>query len=97
MRLKSDNMEIRMNYEADVLIKEPFDSLKNRYQCNLQPMKGSEPVFDYVNLLHYKCHEINQNRGESYIDSPDWIKNKKQHKFHKKKITNVFNTPEQSH
>ena len=40
-------------------------------------MKGSEFVFDYVHLLYYKFHEINPNRGGSYIDSPDWIKNKK--------------------
>ena len=39
-------------------------------------MKGSEFVFDYVHLLYYKCHKINLNRGGSYIDSPDWIKNK---------------------
>ena len=35
-------------------------------------MKGSESVFDYVHLLYYKCH-----RCESYIGSPEWIKNKK--------------------
>ena len=40
-------------------------------------MKGSEFVFDYVYLLYYKCHKINPNCGGSYIDSPDWIKNKK--------------------
>ena len=40
-------------------------------------MEGSEFVFDYVQLLYYKCHKINPNRGGSYIDSPDWIKNKK--------------------
>ena len=40
-------------------------------------MKGSEFVFDYVHLLYYKCHKINPNRSGSYIDSPDWIKNKK--------------------
>ena len=34
-------------------------------------------VFDYVHLLHYKCNKINRNRGGSYIDFPDWIKNKK--------------------
>ena len=27
--------------------------------------------------LYYKCHKINLNRGGSYIDSLDWIKNKK--------------------
>ena len=39
-------------------------------------MKGKF-VFDYVHLLYYKCHKVNPNRCESYIDSPDWIKNKK--------------------
>ena len=40
-------------------------------------MKGNEFFFDYVHLMYYKCHKINLNRGESYIDSPDQIKNKK--------------------
>ena len=40
-------------------------------------MKGSEYVFNYVCLLYYKSHKINPNCGGSYIDSPDWIKNKK--------------------
>ena len=34
-------------------------------------------VFDYVQLLHYKCYKISPNHGRSYIDSPDSIKNKK--------------------
>ena len=77
MHSKSDNIEIMINDEADEVIKELFDSLKNRYQNNLESMKGSEFVFDYVHLMYYKCHKINLNRGGSYIDSPDWIKNKK--------------------
>ena len=40
-------------------------------------MKGSEFGFHYVHLLYYKCHEIYPNCDGSYIDSPDWIKNKK--------------------
>ena len=40
-------------------------------------MKSSEFVFDYVYSLYYKCHKINLNRCGSYIDSADWIKNKK--------------------
>ena len=28
-------------------------------------------------MCSFKCHKINSNRGASYIDSPDWIKNKK--------------------
>ena len=48
MHLKSDNIEIMINDEADKVIEELLDSLKNRYQNNLKSMKGSESVFDYV-------------------------------------------------
>ena len=37
-------------------------------------MKGSDFIFDCVNLLYYKCHKINLNCGGSYIDSPHQIK-----------------------
>ena len=77
MHSKSDNMEIMINDEANEVIKKLFGSLKNRYQNNLQPMKGSEFLFDYVHLLYYKCYKINPNRDGSYMDSPDWIKIKK--------------------
>ena len=40
-------------------------------------MRDSEFVFDYVQLSYYKCYKINFSRGISYIDSPDWKKNKK--------------------
>ena len=39
-------------------------------------MKDSEFVFCCVHLLYYKFHKINLNRGESYVDSPHWIRNK---------------------
>ena len=38
-------------------------------------MKGSDFIFDSVQLLYYKCHKINIKREGSYNDSPDWIKN----------------------
>ena len=60
--------------EADEVVKELFDSLKNRYQNNLESRKDSEVFFGYVQLLYYKCHEINPNCGGSYIDSTDQIK-----------------------
>ena len=40
-------------------------------------MKASNFVFDYVNLMYYKWQKINLIHGGSYIDSHDWIKNKK--------------------
>ena len=40
-------------------------------------MAGSGFIFDCAHLLYYKCHKINFIYAGSYIDSPDWIKNKK--------------------
>ena len=45
MHSKSDNIEIMINGEADE-VTELFQSLKNRYQNNLESMTGSEFVFD---------------------------------------------------
>ena len=48
MQSKSDQIEM-INDEADEVIKN-IDSLKNRYQNNLEPMKGSEFMFDYIRI-----------------------------------------------
>ena len=64
MHSKSDNIEIMINDQADEVIIELFDSLKDRYQNKLESMKGREFVFVYVPLLYYKCHKINPNRGD---------------------------------
>ena len=66
-----------INDEADDVIKELFDSFKNKCQNNLELMTGSKFVFDYVYLLYYKCHKIKPNRGRSYTDSLDRIKKQK--------------------
>ena len=76
MHSQSGIVEVMVSDEADEVIKELFGSLKNRYQNSLESMKGSEFVFNFFQLLYYKCHNISANRGGSYIDSPNWIKNK---------------------
>ena len=48
MQSKSDQIEM-INDEAGEVIKN-IDSLKNRYQNNLEPMKGSEFMFDYIRI-----------------------------------------------
>ena len=48
---KNDNIEIMINDEADEVIKELFDLLKNRYQNNLESVKGSELVFMFSYCL----------------------------------------------
>ena len=41
-----------INDEADEVIKKTFDSLKDRYQNNLDSVKRSEFVFDYVHFIN---------------------------------------------
>ena len=72
MHSKGRNIEIIMNHKTDETIEETFDTLNYGNQNNLEFLKV---VIDH--LLHYKCHKIIPNCGRSYIDSPDWIKNKK--------------------
>ena len=60
------NLEVMINDIADEVIKKLFQSLRSRYQIGLKTlMKGSEFVFSCVQLLYYKCHKINPNRGGS--------------------------------
>ena len=62
----------------------------------MESMKVSDFVFDYVHLLYYKRHNINLDRGRLYIDSSDWLKNKKAKKIlSTKNIINTFNMLQQ--
>ena len=77
MHSKSENIEIMINYKANEVKEELFQSLLSSYQIGLETsMRGSYFNFDCAHLLYYKCHKINFQHRESYIDSPDWIKNK---------------------
>ena len=40
-------------------------------------MKGSEFIFDGVDLFYYKLQKISLKRGRSYIDFPKWLNDKK--------------------
>ena len=78
MHSKSDNIGIMMGSETDEIIENLFDSFLQRYQKGLQePMKGSEFVSDGIDSMYYKLHKISLKRGGSYINSPEWLKNKK--------------------
>ena len=78
MHSKSDNIEIMINDEAGEVIEESFQLPLSGHQIGLETlMKGSDFAFVYVQLLYYKCYEINPSCDGSYIDSLYWIKNKK--------------------
>ena len=69
MYTKSNNTEITIGSDTDENL---FRSILQRYQENLdEKMRGSEFVFDGINLLHYDLNKRSLNRGGSYIKSPD--------------------------
>ena len=62
MHSKSGNIKIMINDDADKVIKEIFDSLKNKHQNNLEPMKGSEFVFAYAVVL-----QMSKNKSKAFL------------------------------
>ena len=40
-------------------------------------MKKSGYTFDNVGAIYYKVHKTSLNSGGSYIDCPEWLRNKK--------------------
>ena len=71
--------------DTDEIITELFKSLLQRYQENLQEkMKGSDFAFDRVNYLYYDLNKYSISKGGSYIDSPKWLKDKKNNNKSKK-------------
>ena len=75
MHSNSDNFKFAPYHDANGVSNELFKSLRSKYQEHLKKsMKGSDCIFDSVQLLYYKCHKVNFEHGGSYIDSLDWIK-----------------------
>ena len=76
--------------ETDDFIKELFEFLLQKYQEVLEEkMRGSDLVFDDIDLLCCKLYKISLNRGGSYIDSPEWLK--KQQQILQIMMINAFN------
>ena len=96
MHSNSINMKYTSYNDANEVVYELFMSLRSKYQENLEKsMKGSDFIFDSVQLLYYKCHTVNFKRVDSYMDSPD--RKKSNNKSIKMKMINVFNTWQRLH
>ena len=76
--LWSDNVSIIQGENTNVIIRKNFNSFLHNYQQKLKMIKGSDFVFESVDLLDYELHRIRLNRGGSYIKSPKWLENKKE-------------------
>ena len=73
----SDNISIMRGSDADYIIREIFRFFLRNYQGELKIIKGSDFVFESVELVDYKLHRVRLRRGESYIKSPEWLAKKK--------------------
>ena len=77
MYTKSDNITIMRGVETDDIINHLFNTFRKRYQEGSEiKMRGGSFTFERVDLLEYHLHKISLNRGSSYIESPEWLKNK---------------------
>ena len=76
--------------KTNQFIEKNFESHLNKYQIRV-----SNFTFDCAHLLYCKYHKITFKRGESYMESPDWIKEQQQQIVSIKKITNAFNKLQQ--
>ena len=81
------------------IIKELFKSFLNNYQKEEKILNGSNFVFEIVDSLSYTFHKISLKRWKSYINSPEWVINKrailnpknKDNKFFEYSITVALN------
>ena len=75
---KSCNIKIMMGNKTNEIIENLFDSFLQKYQEGLEEsIRAGEFIRDSVDLLYYHLRKISSKRGGSYIDSPEWLKNKK--------------------
>ena len=78
MHTKSNNVKIMLGSETNEIIENVFVSFLQKYQEELEEsMRGSEFVYDSVDVLYHNLNKVSLSRGGSYIDSPNWLKNKK--------------------
>ena len=82
MHTMNRKTDIMMGSETNDIIEELRQCLLQKYQKDLEEsmkgMKGREFGFDIIDLLYYHLQKIGLKRSGLYIDSPVWLKNKKQ-------------------
>ena len=60
MRSKCDNIKFTSYNDANKVVDKLFQSLRSRYQVNLETStRGSDFIFYSVQLMYFKCHKVN--------------------------------------
>ena len=63
--------------QTNNVIKIFFESFLNNYQKEVQMIRGSNSVFESVELMDYKLQKTSLERGGSYIKYLKWLVNKR--------------------
>ena len=68
-----------MGDKTDEIVDELFEPFSQNHKKYFdKSLRQIEFIFDSVDLLYYNLQKTNLNKkGSSYIDSPEWLKNKK--------------------
>ena len=78
MHTRSNNVEIMVGSETNEIIKHLFESFLQKYQEGLEvSMRGSEFVYDNVDVLYYNFNKVSLSRGWFLYRFPEMAKNKK--------------------
>ena len=77
--MHSKNLKVYYESSTGMVVDDLLKSFLDDYQFSLRTkMTKINLLYDRARAFYYKLHKISIYRGGgSYIDSPDWIKNKK--------------------
>ena len=67
----SDSVSIMQGKDTDDVIRDIFRSFLQNFQEELKMIKGSDFVFESIDLMDYKLHRVRLRRSESYIKFPE--------------------------
>ena len=75
MPSRSNSIKFISYNNGNEVVDKLVESILSRYGGNFETsMRGSYLIFESVQLLYYKCNEVNFKCGGSYIGSPYCIK-----------------------
>ena len=85
MHASSDNIKFKPYSDANNVIDKLFKTLRSKFQVNLiTSVRGSDFIFDSVQLMCYKCHRVKFIAGGLHLVSSYRIKKKKSNNKSKK-------------
>ena len=72
----NNNQSVMWVSDADYVVRELFRCILHNYQEELKIIKGSEFIFESVELMDYKLYRVRLRRGGSYTKSLEWLLHK---------------------